>query len=71
MPDDLRVSLNSAPRRCQACGEQHESGEPCIAEVCGETFDHDLLVVGVRDGIRTYECRRCGAEVFTDEDEYL
>lgn len=31
-------------------------------EICGETFDHDLREFG--EG--TYECRRCGAEIFEE-----
>ena len=37
-------------------------------DICGETYDHDLRLVDERDGIATYECRRCGAEVI-EEDE--
>lgn len=32
------------------------------AEVCGETFDHDLREISAG----TYECRRCGAEIFEE-----
>ena len=32
-------------------------------EICGETFDHDLRELG--EG--TYECRKCGAEIFEGE----
>lgn len=31
-------------------------------EVCGETFDHDLREISAG----TYECRRCGAEIFEE-----
>lgn len=37
-------------------------------EVCGETYDHDLMLVDERDGEAAYECRVCGAEV-TDESD--
>lgn len=37
-------------------------------EVCGETYDHDLMLIGSADGISSYECRTCGAEVVDDED---
>ena len=35
---------------------------------CDETFDHDLRLMGERDGCRTLECRRCGAEIFEDDE---
>ena len=31
-------------------------------EICGETFDHDLREISVG----TYECRKCGAEIFEE-----
>jgi hypothetical protein len=37
-------------------------------EICGEAYDHQLRVIGSRDGLTTYECLRCGAEI-VDEDE--
>ena len=36
-------------------------------DICGETFDHDCRLVGERDGVRNYECRRCGAEIIEDD----
>lgn len=38
-------------------------------DVCGETIDHDLREMGSADGITTYECRRCGAEIIEDKEE--
>ena len=38
------------------------------ADVCGETYDHDE-VSATQDGMTTYECRRCGAEWWEDEDD--
>lgn len=32
-------------------------------EICGVSYDHDLALVDERDGWRSYECRRCGAEI--------
>ena len=40
------------------------------ADVCGETFDHNLRVIDERDGWVTYECRTCGAEVVEPNGEY-
>lgn len=34
-------------------------------EICGETFEHDLVEVG--DG--SFRCRRCDAEIFDDDDD--
>lgn len=31
-------------------------------EVCGETFDHNLREISPG----TFECRRCGAEIFEE-----
>lgn len=39
------------------------------ADVCGETYDHEEDLVDESDGMRTYECRRCGAEWWEDEDD--
>lgn len=33
-------------------------------DICGETIDHDLREISSADGVTTYECRRCGAEIF-------
>lgn len=30
---------------------------------CGEVVDHDLRLIDDRDGARSYECKRCGAEI--------
>ena len=38
------------------------------ADLCGWTYDHTLELHGQRDGIRTYICRECGAEII-EEDE--
>jgi hypothetical protein len=37
-------------------------------EICGESYDHDLSLISERDGCRTYECRRCGAEIWEDDE---
>jgi hypothetical protein len=37
--------------------------------VCGESYYHDLRLIDQRDGHATYECRECGAEVFTEPDD--
>jgi hypothetical protein len=37
-------------------------------EGCGYSYDHDLKLIGSADGITTYECRECGAEVVDDEN---
>jgi predicted SprT family Zn-dependent metalloprotease len=37
-------------------------------DVCGETYDHKLRLIDKQDGVSTYECRECGAEIF-EEDE--
>jgi len=36
-------------------------------DICGHSFDHDLIIVDERDGILVYHCRRCGAEIHEDE----
>ncbi len=38
-------------------------------DVCGEQFDHDERLTSDADGIRQYECRRCGAEWIEDDSE--
>jgi hypothetical protein len=46
------------------------SGSPMDdEEVCGETYDHDLMLVDERDGEATYECRVCGAEVLDEPED--
>jgi predicted RNA-binding Zn-ribbon protein involved in translation (DUF1610 family) len=35
--------------------------------VCGESYEHDLMEIDARDGLTTYECRECGAEIITDD----
>ena len=40
-----------------------------MEDVCGETYDHNLRLIGEGDGEATYECRECGAEVFEEVDE--
>jgi len=37
--------------------------------VCGETYDHDLTTEGPVDGMTVYRCRRCGAEILTEDDD--
>lgn len=37
--------------------------------VCGESFDHDLHLIGEADGERTYECLTCGAEIWEQDDD--
>lgn len=32
-------------------------------DLCGEAYDHDLREIGESDGLRTSECRTCGAEI--------
>lgn len=39
------------------------------AEVCGETYDHDEVIVHEEPGYTLYECRRCGAEYWSEGDE--
>jgi hypothetical protein len=39
---------------------------PLDFEGCGWEYDHDLRLIGEGDGERTYECRRCGAEIFEE-----
>lgn len=36
--------------------------------VCGESFDHELRLIGEGDGERTYECTNCGAEIWEEDD---
>ena len=36
---------------------------------CGESYDHDLTLVGESDGLRTYECLNCGAEIWEEEED--
>lgn len=36
--------------------------------VCGESFDHDLDEGDTRDGLTTYNCRSCGAEIWEEEE---
>ncbi len=38
-------------------------------DICGYTFDHDLELRSEQDGVRIYECRRCGAEIIEDDEE--
>ena len=38
-------------------------------EVCGESYDHRLELLDERDGMRTYECRECGAEIWEEDDD--
>jgi hypothetical protein len=38
-------------------------------EVCGETYEHDLIVTGEQDGIRISVCRECDAELIEDLNE--
>lgn len=38
-------------------------------EVCGESYDHDLVLLDERDGYATYECRRCYAEIYEDPED--
>lgn len=38
-------------------------------DVCGESFDHELELVGESGGMRTFECRNCGAELWEEDDE--
>ena len=35
-------------------------------DVCGETFDHDVVVTYDEPDGMMWECRRCGAEVWED-----
>lgn len=38
-------------------------------QVCVDDYpEHDYREMDVRDGIRTLECRRCGAESFDAEE---
>jgi hypothetical protein len=38
-------------------------------EGCGFSWDHTPVLVGEADGIRTYECRECGATLDDEEDD--
>lgn len=38
-------------------------------DVCGESYDHDLMLIAERDGYASYECRACGAEVVSEPDD--
>lgn len=35
---------------------------------CGYSYDHDLRLIDTRDGISSYECRECGAEIVDPPD---
>lgn len=37
--------------------------------VCGESYDHDLRLIGEGDGMSTYECLNCGAEIWEGVDD--
>jgi len=32
-------------------------------EICGWSYDHDLVLVHEDPGLTQWECRRCGAEI--------
>jgi hypothetical protein len=38
-------------------------------ELCGYSYDHDLIVTGEKDGIRVSVCRECEAELIEDLNE--
>lgn len=41
-------------------------------ELCGESYDHDLKLISEGDdGSKSWECRRCGAEVIEDPEDEL
>lgn len=40
-----------------------------VDDVCGETIDHDAVLRDDRDGIKVYDCRRCGAEIIEEDEE--
>lgn len=35
---------------------------------CGYSEDHDLIEIDTQDGITTYECRRCRAEIIAEDE---
>ncbi len=37
--------------------------------VCGESYDHNLELFDERDGVSSYVCRECGAEIISDESD--
>lgn len=39
--------------------------------ICGTDHDHDLREVDSQDGWSTFECCRCGAEVFAETVEVI
>jgi len=41
-------------------------GTPGWDEGCGISYDHTLRLIGEKDGIQTFECEECGAEVVED-----
>lgn len=45
------------------------TGDDDTEPVCGESYDHDLKLIAEHDGHATYECRECGAELFTEPDD--
>lgn len=60
------------PQDIVRLGAQYADGPPGDDEdemVCGESYEHDLSLLDSRDGISSYECRNCGAEVFSEDDE--
>ncbi|MGZ4520147.1 MAG: hypothetical protein ACXVGA_04305 [Mycobacteriaceae bacterium] len=36
--------------------------------ICGESYDHDFPEPEYIDGMAVLVCRRCGAEIFEDEE---
>lgn len=60
------------PRNIVRLGAQYAAGPQPTGDdemVCGESYEHDLSLIDSRDGITSYECRNCGAEVFAEDDE--
>lgn len=34
---------------------------------CGYSYEHYLIEIDTRDGLTTFECRRCGAEIIAED----
>lgn len=79
MPDETRVDLGGGmvvplselldaedEAGCVAC-DTHDLCEE--HDVCGETYDHDLVLIFEDEDVRQSECRNCEAELieFTDD----
>ena len=45
---------------------ENADDDDMFEEVCGETMDHELALIGQEDGWATFVCTVCGAEIFED-----